>query len=119
MLTLLLISPVESAVKKKKKTYRIKDKISLITHPLMKNASLSGDMVTFTWNEPHHDFFYFLEIYRKGGKKPISTMKVSGEVKRVRFRKKEKLPLYWRVCAKSQYGNKTSNKKMLLVPLKY
>jgi len=85
----------------------------------MKNASLSGDMVTFTWNEPHHDFFYFLEIYRKGSKKPISTMKVSGEVKRLRFKKKEKLPLYWRVYAKSQYGNKTSNKKMLLVPLKY
>jgi hypothetical protein len=113
LLSLLLISSLEARVVKIK-TY---DKISFIKHALMIKATGQGAFVKFEWSEPHSDFEYFLQIYRQGTPKAIGTMRVKNRSKTLKF-VNEKKKLYWRVFAKSKYGNVTSNKKKFLVPLK-
>ncbi len=115
----LLVEPAAQAARRRKRPvrYQVYDKITLIASPLMKRATVAGHTVTFTWDEPHWDFRYYLELYKRGQKKPFHTKLVRGGVRKVRF-KKQKAQLFWRVRAVSRYGNRTKNRKIFLIPMK-
>jgi hypothetical protein len=100
----------------KKVKLKIHDKITLITHPLMIRATNHGRTVTFEWSEPHWDFKYYLEIYKKGTKGPYGVIPVAGRKKSLKFKAHEK-DLYWRISAVSKHGNKNPNQKLMPVPL--
>ena len=114
----LLLSSVSAFAWKQKKVIKIFDKITMITHPLMIKATSVQNNVTFTWSEPHWDFKYFLEVYRKGLRKPIGVVPVKGGKKVMSFRKK-KDNLFWRISAVSKHGNKNSNRKIYKIPLNF
>ncbi|HXH29719.1 MAG TPA: hypothetical protein VNJ01_02790 [Bacteriovoracaceae bacterium] len=113
---LLLLTGAAHAARKRV-IYQVYDKISLIKHPLMLKTNYRNSVVTFSWSEPHWDFKYFLELYRKGQKKPFNVSKVRGGIKKMKF-KKQRSQVFWRIVAKSRYGNSTTNKKIFYIPLK-
>lgn len=84
----------------------------------MIKATSVDNNVTFVWSEPHWDFKYFLEIYRKGNPRPIGTVPVKGGTKRMKFKKKGQT-LFWRIKAVSKHGNKNTNRKIYKIPLNY
>ena len=114
----LLLIPVAALARKQKKIIKIYDKITMMTHPLMIKATAVQNNVTFTWNEPHWDFKYFLEIYREGNRKPIGVVPVQGGKKVLSFKKKKET-LFWRISAVSKHGNKNPNRKIYKVPLSF
>jgi hypothetical protein len=101
----------------RRKQLKIQDKIGLISHPLMKRATANGRLVSFEWEEPHWEFKYYLEIYKKGHTGTYGVIPVKGGKKSMKFRADEK-DLFWRISAVSQHGNKNPNKKVMPVPLK-
>ncbi len=92
------------------------DKILILKKPLMRKAFVDGKNITFIWHEPYPEFDYFLEIYREKLKTPILSIKVSGGSKTF------DPPLsndkhYWRIRAKSAWGNQNPNNKKVLLRL--
>lgn len=93
------------------------DKILLIENPIMvspapeTNVNLEsakkGD-VTFNWSTPYPEFEYSLEIYLDPTAAPLKVIPVKGNSKTLTFKNKP-ATFYWRVVAKSSFGNKTKN----------
>ncbi|MFY7993784.1 MAG: hypothetical protein ACOVP4_10865 [Bacteriovoracaceae bacterium] len=73
--------------------------------------------ITFQWETPHPDFIYELEVFKAPDEAPIFRIEMSKGSKKL-YLKKQDVKIWWRVKAKSRFGNKNLSSKMFSLHLK-